>query len=425
VATIYEQDSVGNVMREQTNRYAAGTNLEHRPLPAPQATLRTTNYTYDLNNNRTSSISGEITTNTTYDAANQLISLGGTSYRYDRNGNLVAYGGNSLAYDVANQWASGTVNGTSLAIVGEGQGRRVSQTVGTARTDAWYDLTGLTLETGVRQATYVRDLRGGLVSKKPGNLYNYRWNVYRCYNSLRRGETGRASMAISLSSLRPVVTVSYAQTLDGRLATINGSSHWISCPESLRFAHELRASHDAILVGVGTVLQDNPRLTVRHVVGRNPLRIVVDSTLRTPLSAAVLAGGAAAGTILAVTDRAPPERCAAARELGATLLRLPVDAHGRVDLAALLLALHERGIRSVMVEGGAQVITALLRARLVDRMAVCIAPKILGTGLEAIGDLGIHDLDHALRLTDVRVARYGDDLVLDGQVTFREERDGC
>jgi riboflavin-specific deaminase-like protein len=222
---------------------------------------------------------------------------------------------------------------------------------------------------------------------------------------------------------RPAVTVSYAQTLDGRLATRTGSSQWISGPESLRFAHQLRAGHDAIMVGAGTVCRDNPRLTVRLAPGRDPLRVVVDSTLRIPLDAVVLAGGAASGTLLAVTERAAAERCAAARALGATVLTLP-SADGRVDLHALLAALAARGIGSVMVEGGATLITALLRARLVDRLAVCIAPKVLGAGIEAIGDLGIAGLDRALLLRDVRVTPYGVDLVLDGRISYPDPTEG-
>jgi diaminohydroxyphosphoribosylaminopyrimidine deaminase / 5-amino-6-(5-phosphoribosylamino)uracil reductase len=233
---------------------------------------------------------------------------------------------------------------------------------------------------------------------------------------------------------RPVVTLGYAQTLDGRLATSNGSSRWISAPESLRFSHELRAEHDAIMVGAGTVCMDDPRLTVRLVAGRDPLRVVVDSTLRIPLTTAVLAEGAAPGTVLAVTDRAPAVRCDKVRALGATVLCLPADGGGRVDLSALLAALHERGVGSVVVEGGAGMITALLRARLVDRLVVCVAPKILGTGIEAVGDLDIRELAQTVILTETSVTRYGVDLVLDGRVEYpvtppmtveSEERVGC
>jgi 5-amino-6-(5-phosphoribosylamino)uracil reductase/diaminohydroxyphosphoribosylaminopyrimidine deaminase/5-amino-6-(5-phosphoribosylamino)uracil reductase len=217
---------------------------------------------------------------------------------------------------------------------------------------------------------------------------------------------------------RPVVTLSYAQTLDGRLATSNGSSQWISAPESLRFNHELRAEHDAIMVGVGTVRKDDPRLTVRLAVGRNPLRVVVDSALRTPLTAAVLASGAAPGTVFAVTGRAPAAKREKVRALGATVLCLPADRGGRVDLVALLAALRERAIGSVLVEGGARMITALLRARLVDRVAVCVAPKILGTGIEAVGDLGIRELARSLIVTDTSLTRYGGDLVFEGWVEY-------
>lgn len=218
--------------------------------------------------------------------------------------------------------------------------------------------------------------------------------------------------------MTPSVTLSYAQTLDGRIATASGSSQWISAPDSLCYSHGLRAEHDAVMVGVGTVRADDPRLTVRLVDGDDPLRVVVDSTLRTPSTAAVLTGGAAAGTLFAVTERAPAQRCAAARRQGATVLCLPASTSGRVDLPALLAALGELGVASVMVEGGAALLTSLLRERLVDRVAVCIAPKILGRGTDAIGDLGIADLDHSLLLADVSVATYGPDLVLDGRVRY-------
>jgi 5-amino-6-(5-phosphoribosylamino)uracil reductase/diaminohydroxyphosphoribosylaminopyrimidine deaminase/5-amino-6-(5-phosphoribosylamino)uracil reductase len=233
---------------------------------------------------------------------------------------------------------------------------------------------------------------------------------------------------------RPVVTLSYAQTLDGRLATSTGNSQWISAPESLRFSHELRAKHDAIMVGVGTVCKDDPRLTIRLAAGRNPLRVVVDSTLRTPLTAAVLTKGAAPGTVLAVTDRAPAAKCDRVRALGAAVLCLPTDAGGGVDLVALLAALHRRGVGSVLVEGGARVITALLQARLADRLVICVAPKILGAGIEAVGDLGIRELARTLLITDTSVTPYGVDLVLDGRIEYpvtqpmtieSEEHVGC
>jgi diaminohydroxyphosphoribosylaminopyrimidine deaminase / 5-amino-6-(5-phosphoribosylamino)uracil reductase len=219
-------------------------------------------------------------------------------------------------------------------------------------------------------------------------------------------------------TIRPVITVSYAQTLDGRLATTSGGSRWISSPESLRFTHALRSEHDAIVVGAGTACMDDPRLTVRLVPGKDPLRVVVDSSLRTPLSAAVLADGAAKGTVLAVTERAPAERCYEARCLGATVLQLPTDAEGRVDLNALLSELYVLGVGSAMVEGGASLITSFLGKRLVDRLTVCIAPKILGSGIEAVGDLGICELADSLILSDTSFVPYGVDIVLDSRVEY-------
>jgi len=223
--------------------------------------------------------------------------------------------------------------------------------------------------------------------------------------------------------VRPTVTVSYAQTLDGRLATLDGGSQWISAPDSLCFSHELRAANDAVMVGVGTVTRDDPRLTVRLAPGESPLRVVVDSSLRTPMDAAVLARGAAGGTVVAVNRRAPEDRCREAESLGATVLRLPSEPGGGVDLGALLSGLHAIGVGSVMVEGGAALITALLRGRLVDRLAVCIAPKILGAGIEAVGDLGIRDLSGAVALADPAFTPRGGDLLLTARVEYPSSRD--
>lgn len=238
-------------------------------------------------------------------------------------------------------------------------------------------------------------------------------------NATTGGGEKRTELMGNTESGCPSVTLHYAQTLDGRIATRTGHARWISCEESLRLQHELRASHDAVLVGVGTAVADNPRLTVRLVEGRSPLRIVVDSTLRIPLDRAVLTDRSAP-TLIATTERAPAERIRAIEALGADVLTIGQDATGRVDLAALLHRLRSRGVRSVMVEGGGTVITSLLRDRLVDRMVVCIAPKLVGEGVDAVNDLDILTMADALTLSDTRFDRLGDDLIFEGRLS----RDG-
>jgi GTP cyclohydrolase II len=218
-----------------------------------------------------------------------------------------------------------------------------------------------------------------------------------------------------LQTVRPRVLIHYAQTLDGRIATRSGSSQWISGPAALRFAHELRASHDAVLVGLGTVLQDNPRLTVRHAEGPDPLKVVLDSRLRTPSSAALLRE-TPERTVLLATEAAPAEDRARLTALGARVLLARADELGRVEPADGLRLLAGLGLRSVMVEGGARVVTSLLRERLVDRLAICVAPIILGRGVEAVGDLGIARLAQALGLRGLHVQRLGDDVILSGEL---------
>ena len=212
----------------------------------------------------------------------------------------------------------------------------------------------------------------------------------------------------------PWVTIKYAQTLDGRIATRSGESQWISCSDSLVYAHELRAAHDAILVGVGTVLHDNPRLNVRLAEGPDPLRVVADSALRTPLDAALLSPPQ--NTLLAATAAADPARRALLEARGARVLEIPSDEDGRVDLRALLAALAARAVRSVLVEGGAAMITSLLRRRLAHRLVVCVAPNVLGAGVEAVGDLGIARLDEALTFRHAGFRLCGADVLFEGEV---------
>jgi diaminohydroxyphosphoribosylaminopyrimidine deaminase/5-amino-6-(5-phosphoribosylamino)uracil reductase len=215
----------------------------------------------------------------------------------------------------------------------------------------------------------------------------------------------------------PLVTVKFAQSLDGRIATSTGDSRWISGPPALRLAHKLRREHDAIIVGIGTVLADDPQLTVRLIKGRDPLRVVVDSELRTPLEARVLAGGAAAGTLIAAALTVDQHRVSEIQQLGAEVLRLPAAPNGSgIDIARLLEELGRRGIASVLVEGGKGIITSLLAARAVDRLIVVIAPKIIGQGTEAIGDLGITRLSEAITFSSVKIRRLGEDVIFDGRL---------
>jgi 5-amino-6-(5-phosphoribosylamino)uracil reductase/diaminohydroxyphosphoribosylaminopyrimidine deaminase/5-amino-6-(5-phosphoribosylamino)uracil reductase len=214
---------------------------------------------------------------------------------------------------------------------------------------------------------------------------------------------------------RPAVTVHYAQTLDGRLATRTGDSQWISGQESLVLAHALRASHAAVMVGAGTVAADNPRLTARLVEGPSPVRVVVDSTLRLALSAHVVADGAAP-TILATTQRAPVERRRQFARPGVEVVVLPATDDGRVDLGSLLDELGSRGMPSVMVEGGAGLITAMLRERRVRRLVVSVAPLVLGRGIEAVGDLDILRLRDALAFRRASFSQLGADVIFDGEL---------
>lgn len=215
----------------------------------------------------------------------------------------------------------------------------------------------------------------------------------------------------------PFVTVKFAQSLDGRIATATGESKWISGSGARRFVHKLRREHDAILTGIGTVLIDDPQLTVRLVSGRDPLRIIVDSQLRIPLTARVLAGGAASGTLIVTGKSADIARAREIESLGGEVLRLPRSKdNSGIDLARLLEELGRRGIASVLVEGGRGIITSLLKAHAVDRMVVVIAPKIVGQGIDAVGDLGITKLDDAIVFLSVKTRRLGADIVFDGRV---------
>jgi diaminohydroxyphosphoribosylaminopyrimidine deaminase/5-amino-6-(5-phosphoribosylamino)uracil reductase len=214
----------------------------------------------------------------------------------------------------------------------------------------------------------------------------------------------------------PFITLKFAQSLDGRIALNTGDSKWVSSPGSLKFAHRLRSTHDAILVGAGTVLHDNPELTVRFVKGKNPIRIVVDSQLRISMDARVLKNQDAAKTMLASTLRADLHKRNQLAKMNIDVLLIDETPEHQVDLNKLFVELGRRGVSSVLVEGGAEIITSILKERTADRLIVTIAPKIFGKGIEAVGDLGIENMDGIIRLADRKFFKKGDDFILEGKI---------
>ena len=216
-----------------------------------------------------------------------------------------------------------------------------------------------------------------------------------------------------MAQRRPFVTIAFAQSIDGSLAAEPGKPLPLSGPASSAYTHRLRAAHDAILVGIGTVLADNPRLTVRLAAGPHPQPIVVDSRLRFPEGAALLAHPTHPVWI-ATTAAASEDRLQTLCASGAVTLSLPADHAGRVSLPDLLDELGARGIQRLMVEGGAAVITAFLGQGLADRLSVTIAPRLVG-GVRALQSA----LDAPLRNPVWRMS--GPDVILEARLSDRED----
>ena len=222
----------------------------------------------------------------------------------------------------------------------------------------------------------------------------------------------KARMAVH-DGTRPFVTLTYAQSLNGAIGGPGGAPAQVSGRASLQVTHELRASHAAILVGVGTVLADDPSLTLRYAQGSHPQPVVLDGSLRTPHTARLLAGPIAPIIATLARNEGSP-RATALANAGTTLLFLPPDGDGMVSLAALLEALHHMGLHSVMVEGGAQVIRSFVAHRLVDALVVTIAPRLLGGVLALDGDSAAGPGLAMPRLLETAWTPAGDDLILWG-----------
>ena len=208
---------------------------------------------------------------------------------------------------------------------------------------------------------------------------------------------------------RPHVVLKYASTLDGRIATRTGDARWISGEPERQVSHAMRAGCDAVLVGVGTLLRDDPQLTVRMVPGPSPVRVVLDSWLRTPLTAQVLSDDAA--TVLLCRPDADPRRRQALLAAGATVREVAPGPDGlRIDDALGLL--RGLGISSLLVEGGGRVLTSMLRTGSADRVVVSLSPTIIGAGVEAVGAMGVDRVADGVRLVNRSVFLAGDDVLL-------------
>jgi diaminohydroxyphosphoribosylaminopyrimidine deaminase/5-amino-6-(5-phosphoribosylamino)uracil reductase len=212
----------------------------------------------------------------------------------------------------------------------------------------------------------------------------------------------------------PFVTLKAAVSLDGRIAARSGDSRWVSSAEARDYVHLLRGEHDAILVGIGTILSDDPRLTVRHALwkGKRLVRVVLDPGLRTPVKARILS----APGVLIFTDRKASRKNESALEAkGAEIVRVPGGATA-LDLPAVLGELGKREIASVLVEGGSRVHTSFIEAGLADKLVLALSPKLVG-GRKAVSFLegtGVETMAAALKISDVRCFPVGGDRMIEG-----------
>jgi GTP cyclohydrolase II len=213
---------------------------------------------------------------------------------------------------------------------------------------------------------------------------------------------------------RPAITLSFAQSLDGCISACHGSSTAISGDQSMLITHQLRAMHNAILVGINTVLIDDPRLTVRHANGENPIPVVLDSHLRTPPTAKFLHQDRSQAIIATLPD-ASKERESKLVEAGARVIRMPEAPGGGIRLTDLFCWLREQQVNSLMIEGGSKVISNVLADCLADQLVITIAPKFFGrSGVRAVETLNCVHSIYDPCLKNVEVEQLGDDLVVYG-----------
>lgn len=235
-------------------------------------------------------------------------------------------------------------------------------------------------------------------------------------NGLMKNEAIRLNEVYfnAIEHKRPFVTLKIAQTIDGRIATLNGDSKWITSKEARVFAHKLRSENEAVLVGLGTVKADNPSLTTRHVQGNNPYRIVLSESLEFPTSCKLIVNNKDQKTIIATTQRSLRNYTKNKKRNGLTFWEIKKIAKNRLNLEDILQKAYAFGISSILVEGGSQVATSFLKAKLVDKIVVITAPLFLGSGLNSIGNLEIGTIKNAIKLKDFSSFQCGTDQVFVG-----------
>jgi diaminohydroxyphosphoribosylaminopyrimidine deaminase/5-amino-6-(5-phosphoribosylamino)uracil reductase len=223
----------------------------------------------------------------------------------------------------------------------------------------------------------------------------------------------------------PFVILKIAQTLDGKIATKLGDSKWITQEDSRRFVHSLRSWVDAVLVGANTVRKDDPELTIHQTGGKNPIRIILDSTGKISNRAKVVKENKDGKTIIATTRGwgrgLTPAPSSGAPSSGIQIWKVKKRKDGKVDLGQLLKKAGENQISSLLVEGGSKVFTSFLKEKLVDKIYYFLSPKILGKGLDSFGDLGIKEISDSITLRDCEIKKFKNDLLIIGYPSWSSD----
>ncbi|MBS3105752.1 bifunctional diaminohydroxyphosphoribosylaminopyrimidine deaminase/5-amino-6-(5-phosphoribosylamino)uracil reductase RibD [Candidatus Woesearchaeota archaeon] len=214
-----------------------------------------------------------------------------------------------------------------------------------------------------------------------------------------------------IKTKRPFVILKVAMSVDGKIATSTGDSKYITSKEARTYVHQLRSDVDAVMIGLNTLLRDNPELTPRLVKGKDPMKIVVDSSLKIPKSCNLMKDPAK--LIIATTSKAPKNAVKKLQQKGINVI-VTKSKNGMVELQDLMKQLGKHEITSVMIEGGSQLNSSAIKEGIVDRVLIFTAPKIIGNGIGAIGSLGIKKINNAINLKNPLTRKIGKDLLIEG-----------